>query len=250
MNDIWFVLGLFLSHILTDYYFQPTNWVDEKILWKEESWQLYTHAAIAGGIASIFGFISGVQEFLFLFFLVAIPHLLIDLWKLYQPNKMRYYFFDQGMHFIHLLFIVFIFSNKNINMNYILNTSLFLQAAIVITGWLLLWKPTGITIEKLTKKYHKEIDKSDKDKSLPEAGEMIGLLERTLIFIFLLQGQLGAVGFLITAKSILRYSDHKQVKNPIRLSEYVIIGTMMSFSAAIIIGLTCDYLIHLVESLK
>lgn len=250
MNDLWFALGLLTSHLLTDFYFQPTSWVIQKCAKKEKAWQLYVHASVAGFLASLCSFFIGVDSFVVLFFLVAIPHFLIDLWKLYQPQTSFYYLLDQAMHFIHLVLIFFIFSKQTIFMNVIFNEAFFLKALIVIIGWVLLWQPAGITIGKLTKKYRDEIDEADKGTSLPEAGKMIGLLERTLIFILILQGQLGAVGFLIAAKSILRYSDHEKVNNPIRLSEYVIIGTMMSFLAAILVGLTCTHLIGLVEHFK
>lgn len=250
MNDLWFALGLLTSHLLTDFYFQPTNWVKEKILRKEKSWQLYVHASISGLLAGLFSYFVGLESYLQIFLFVSIPHFFIDLWKLYQPQKVIYYLSDQAMHFIHLLFVFFIFSNHSIIMNEYFNVNILLQGLIIFIGWLLLWKPTGITIGKLTEKYRDEIDEADKGKSLPEAGKMIGILERSLIFILILQGQLSAVGFLIAAKSILRYSDHKKVVNPIRLSEYVIIGTMMSFLAAIIVGLTCEYLIDFVSSLK
>lgn len=250
MNDLWFAIGLYFSHLLTDYYLQPTSWVVQKSEKKEKSWQVYAHASIAGFLASLFSYFLGVESFLSIFLLVAIPHLLIDLWKLYQPRTTFYYLVDQMMHILHLALIFLIFSNQVIFMSTFFNNLFLLKALIVIIGWLLLWQPAGITIGKLTKKYREEIDEADKDTSLPEAGKMIGLLERTLIFILILQGQLGAVGFLIAAKSILRYSDHKEVNNPIRLSEYVIIGTMMSFLVAILVGLACIYFIGMVEHFK
>jgi hypothetical protein len=68
-------------------------------------------------------------------------------------------------------------------------------------------------------------------ESLPGAGRMIGLLERSLIFVLILVGQPTGVGLLIAAKSILRFG---AVKDDRALSEYVIIGTLASFSWAIL----------------
>ena len=63
---------------------------------------------------------------------------------------------------------------------------------------------------------------------LRDGGKQIGRLERALIFAFILVGEPTGIGFLVAAKSILRFEDAKQ-----RLvAEYVIIGTLWSFGLA------------------
>lgn len=82
-------------------------------------------------------------------------------------------------------------------------------------------------------------DKSD--RGIPEAGTWIGLLERTLIFILVLADQFGAIGFLIAAKSILRFQYAKERSH----SEIVIIGTLASFTWAILFAwLTAQAIQH------
>ena len=68
-------------------------------------------------------------------------------------------------------------------------------------------------------------------EGLPRGGVMIGLLERGLIFLFVLAGQPSAVGFLIAAKSVLRFDASKRKQ---KAAEYVIIGTLASFGWALI----------------
>lgn len=68
---------------------------------------------------------------------------------------------------------------------------------------------------------------------MPGAGAWIGWLERTLVFLFVLLGQFNAIGFVIAAKSILRF---QYAREP-RISEIVIIGTLASFGWAIIVAL-------------
>lgn len=68
---------------------------------------------------------------------------------------------------------------------------------------------------------------------LPSGGRIIGLLERGLIFVLILTGQAEGIGFLIAAKSVLRFGT---VKEEARLSEYVIIGTLASFGWAIVMA--------------
>jgi hypothetical protein len=64
---------------------------------------------------------------------------------------------------------------------------------------------------------------------LKQGGATIGNLERTLIFLLILIGQPGAIGFLVAAKSILRFEEAKKQE----LAEYVLIGTLLSFTLAI-----------------
>lgn len=56
-------------------------------------------------------------------------------------------------------------------------------------------------------------------------GYLIGIFERIIILTFVLIHQYEAIGFLITGKSIIRFSS----KNEVLKSEYVLLGTMMSY---------------------
>ena len=53
---------------------------------------------------------------------------------------------------------------------------------------------------------------------------------------FVLLDQWQAIGFLLTAKSILRFNELKGRNNRQR-SEYVLLGTLLSFSLSIALGL-------------
>ncbi|MEO8532027.1 MAG: DUF3307 domain-containing protein [Deltaproteobacteria bacterium] len=66
---------------------------------------------------------------------------------------------------------------------------------------------------------------------LPGGGRLIGNLERALVFLMLITGQASSIGFLIAAKSVLRFT---AVKDERKFSEYVIIGTLASFAWAIL----------------
>lgn len=63
---------------------------------------------------------------------------------------------------------------------------------------------------------------------LESGGTYIGWLERALVMLLILIGQPAGVGFLITAKSILRFGDVRDSSQR-KLTEYIIIGTFMSF---------------------
>jgi hypothetical protein len=65
---------------------------------------------------------------------------------------------------------------------------------------------------------------------LKNGGRAIGNLERSLIFLLVLIGLPEGIGFLIAAKSVLRFGS---VSDDRAVSEYVIIGTLASFGWAI-----------------
>ncbi len=67
-------------------------------------------------------------------------------------------------------------------------------------------------------------------EGLPNGGRMIGMLERAVIFLLVFVGQPAGIGFLIAAKSILRFDTASTNQHA---SEYVIIGTLASFAWAL-----------------
>jgi len=71
--------------------------------------------------------------------------------------------------------------------------------------------------------------------SLPRGGRLIGKLERLLILMLVLAGEPDGIGFLIAAKSILRFNELAGEADR-HVSEYVIIGTLASFAWAIAAG--------------
>ena len=72
--------------------------------------------------------------------------------------------------------------------------------------------------------------------SLPDAGKFIGYLERLLVLLFILYNHWEAVGFLLAAKSVFRFGNLKESHDR-KLTEYVLIGTLLSFSLALVVSL-------------
>ena len=79
------------------------------------------------------------------------------------------------------------------------------------------------------------------------AGRLIGILERLLIFILLSIDYLSLIGFLLTIKAIYRYGDI-QGENTVKmkLSEYFLIGTLLSFAWVLVIYLLYSWVTTLV----
>ena len=66
------------------------------------------------------------------------------------------------------------------------------------------------------------------------SGKLIGYLERGLILIFVIFSKYEAIGFLIAAKSILRFGE---ASSGTEKSEYVLAGTLLSLAFALLLGI-------------
>lgn len=77
---------------------------------------------------------------------------------------------------------------------------------------------------------------SDEDE-VKKVGYFIGVLEREIIFILGLLGQYGAIGFVLTAKSLARYKQLEE-KN---FAEKYLVGTLISALAAIVCVAVCSF---------
>ena len=116
----------------------------------------------------------------------------------------------------------------------------FIQGLIILCGFIFSVYQGSRLIDLSLQSFQVEIKdaKPDGDRleGLHNGGSMIGMLERSLIFIFILLGQYAAIGFLIAAKSILRFGEVKENRNRMD-AEYIIIGTLTSFLFVLLVGL-------------
>lgn len=70
---------------------------------------------------------------------------------------------------------------------------------------------------------------------LPDAGRYIGYLERFLILTFVIVDNYEAIGFLLAAKTLVRYPDISEDRKG-HFGEYFLVGTLTSFGIALIAG--------------
>jgi len=82
---------------------------------------------------------------------------------------------------------------------------------------------------------------AEKIKGLTNAGLWIGILERTLIYILITNVHWEGIGFLLAAKSVFRFGDLSNSKD-ISLTEYIMVGTLLSFCIAIVVGVFTSHL--------
>lgn len=232
-------IKLLLAHLLGDFIWQPNSWVSHKEVKKHKSIYLYLHIILHGVLAAI---LVGEIQFIPYATFIAITHGFIDLIKLnFQTKKTKrtWFIVDQIAHILILIGVVLIYKNEPITFHGFGN-----QFWILITGILFITKPTSIFIKTIISIWNPESQNSNQDNSLASAGNYIGILERLFVFCFILTGHFEAIGFLLAAKSIFRFGDLKEAKDR-KLTEYVLIGTLISFGTAIIAGLIVQALLQL-----
>ena len=71
------------------------------------------------------------------------------------------------------------------------------------------------------------------------------MLERILLLTFIFAGYPEGIGFLLAAKSIFRFGDLQRTQE-LQQTEYVLIGTFLSFTIAIVIGYVAVWAMKLI----
>ena len=226
-----------LAHLIGDFFLQPQKWVEEKEIKKLKSPKLYVHIIIH--FIVMFLIIWDISKWP-LILIIGGSHFFIDAVKLLiqKPKTKRLLFFiDQILHFIIIGIVVYLFSDSNFYFENLFNERYILLLICI----LFLTLPTSIIMKTIFTKWNIEALTQD-NESLKDAGKYIGILERILVFIFIIVGHWEAVGFLITAKSVFRFGDLKESKHR-KLTEYILIGTLISFGIAVVVALIFQQLV-------
>jgi hypothetical protein len=233
-------LTLSLAHIIADFYLQPTQWVIDKRQKTFRSRYLYAHVGIVTVLSYVF---LGDFRNPFPALILGFTHGLIDLLKLrYDKNGTAGWFVaDQALHIGCIVITAVVLSSDLSVATGHLKTWLQQPRTLATgAGLLLSLSPISFLVGILTKPWREELSKlaPNADDNLANAGRWIGMSERVLIFVFVLTAQFSAIGFLIAAKSLLRYND-KGVGTEIpaayisKKSEYILVGTLLSYTCAI-----------------
>ena len=233
------LLKLFIAHLVGDFLLQPSAWVKNKEEKKLAAWQLYVHSILHGALVLLFLWSWQAWKYASLIILV---HFIIDTFKLVlqnDRNRRLLFFIDQAFHFISIYFIWLWLGGKAFPL-FIFENKAFL---LLITGVIFLTNPVSFGVKIFISKWTPEPQGQSND-SLQSAGKYIGFFERLLVFVFIIIHQWAAIGFLLAAKSVFRFGDLKEAKDR-KLTEYVLIGTLLSFGTAIFIGLLFNYTLEI-----
>lgn len=154
----------------------------------------------------------------------------------HPPSSTLSFLFFQFFHLAFLLLLSFLFPSAvsqgwwfhlplPFNLRYYLASLSVLSGSILCVSW------GGLLIARIMHPFSDEIASGD-IAGLRRGGRYIGWLERLLIFLLVLMRQPSAIGFLIAAKSILRFGEIKEPTQR-KVAEYIIIGTFLSFAWAL-----------------
>lgn len=230
---------LVLAHLIGDFILQPDTWVQEKNLRKHRSSKLYLHVLIHGLATWL---LVWDRSFWLPVITIVVSHFIIDLIKINlqdKGNQISWFVLDQLLHLAVITSIWYAWEYPALDLSSF-PTEVML---IILTAALFLTSPTSVIIKTSISQWTPETFYTVAS-SLPDAGKFIGYLERLLVFTFILTGHWEAVGFLLAAKSVFRFGNLKESHDR-KLTEYVLIGTLLSFGIAIAISLLTTLLLRL-----
>jgi hypothetical protein len=232
-----FLIRLLLAHIISDFVLQTTKMVQNK-KWLSGSMLLHITVVFTSTLVLSGEFIPSL--------VIAITHWSIDTLKValqakYTNKQIELFIVDQVLHFLIIAAVWFSYFNiwdKLYSTITIPFTNY--HFSLILLAYLWLIYPVGFLIKFATQSIVQNTVKtnSENETKVEHGGKLIGQFERIIILTLVLLKQYEAIGFLITGKSIIRFADH----NSNLRSEYVLVGTMMSYAIAIITGVGVSYL--------
>lgn len=225
---------LILFHVIADFYLQSQIIADKK----NNSYKYVVYHSVLYLIAYFFIFLFFKITFILFFsiLLIGVSHFVIDSIKYKIISKKGFnssslFIIDQILH-ISILVVLFLLVQKT---NYILlferfNVEQYSNYIKGVTAVLIIFKPSNVLIKSFLTLNQYSKNTTDKNEEPIRLGRLIGNLERLLILLSLLANQYVVIGFIFTAKSIVRWEKLKE-KN---FAEYYLIGTLLSVVIPII----------------
>lgn len=235
------LIRLLFAHIASDFILQnkyligPKHWFSKPLL---------VHMTL------VFICNLALSKILSITIFITLTHWLLDAIKIKILNKKKNWetsllFGFQGLHLGTIL--VFWANHLSISVNLIKAMGLTFsnyQFSLILLAYAFVLFPVGQIIKLSTatiipSNSQNNIIDAKIVKDIQKGGKLIGQFERLIILTFVLLKQYEAIGFLITGKSIIRFGEH----NVNLKSEYVLVGTMMSYALAIITGVLTHILL-------
>jgi hypothetical protein len=227
--------ALLVAHVLADFVFQ-TNWIAEN--------KLRPHVLLLHGLivlataAAATGRVDAWQ-----LGVLALVHIAIDWAKgTFAPEGLTGFIADQSAHLVTIGILAFLVPTLFAEGLWADLTALPALMALA-AGAILTTRAGGFAIGLLMQPW----GDVELPTGLTNGGKLIGLLERGLIFLFVLVGQPVGIGFLIAAKSVLRF---ETTSTDQRAGEYVIIGTLASFGWALLFSYATVWLMAALPPLE
>jgi hypothetical protein len=235
MDALQLIILQVFAHLFADFIFQPQSWSNLKNR-RIFTIQHFLHFVIVWVSAYLLSFDVGFWRAASV---IAGVHLLTDVaksWLFLRNPKKNYFFIDQMVHLITIIAAVVLYEHL-----YGINSIIVFEVRTIgiITAVVLCTKPANIIIKNAFDLFSIQAPANENDDQnptdLPNAGKLIGIAERLIALGLVILGKFEAVGLIIAAKSILRlYGTPK--------SEYVLVGTLLSFGIAFFAGILIGFL--------
>ncbi|WP_258104684.1 DUF3307 domain-containing protein [Marinoscillum sp. MHG1-6] len=230
------LLKFLLAHLIGDFVLQPNKWVSKKEAKKHKSIHLYLHVLVHA-VTLIILLWFDFQYWLGML-IVIFSHLLIDLAKTQlnkRVNSHLLFFGDQVAHLLIIVGAVSIYSP----IDWSLSPALTSKNYLLVISIILVTYVASVIMRIIFTRWDL---KENKKGSLKNAGQYIGILERLFVFSFVVMEHWEVIGFLLAAKSVFRFGDLSKSRDR-KLTEYILIGTLLSFGLAIMVGMGYVYLV-------
>lgn len=237
MNDmlIQILVPLLTAHFLSDFILQT----DEDVKKKQSLLVFGKHILLVTVLSYL---LVGDWSNYIIPLAILLTHSIIDLLKkAIKKNSLFIFSVDQAAHYLVILLLSFYMQNKNLQETSIMSWfnifgNGYVKVLVIVIAVIVLTKFSSIIISYIINPYQIKIFKGENNnKDEIKTGRIIGYLERIIILVLFLAELPAVVGFLITAKSILRYAEIKNESDKVMV-EYVLIGTLLSFTIGISIA--------------
>lgn len=219
MNETLY--GLLLAHFLGDFYLQTKSWAEEK---EKNPFSGFMWAHI--GVVTALSAIALGPHWPWALVLGA-THGAIDIGKAWVVKRQSSWAFGAFVtdQIAHWTTIAIISCTVSTTWGLTIQPWAWHSLALFILAY-----PTGIFQAQFFTKGPVQLAQPG---GLKNAGLWIGMLERALVYIFVIHAQYEAIGLLVTGKSILRFSQGQEHER----TEYVLVGTLLSLTLAISLAL-------------
>lgn len=223
---------MILGHILGDFYLQSNELAKRKV---EELRYLILHGffyTLSIGLAMC-AFNNAIKTIIIMLISIMIVHIVIDwikikLEKKYIENQCVIFVIDQIIHVVVLYLFVYIGGvNTEISLDMIGIIEV-IDIGILISIFIC-WKPASIFTALFMQEMLPDEDELVQKEKV-KIGALIGKLEREIILLLGIVSQFGAVGLVLTAKSLARY---KQLEEQ-SFAEKYLVGTLVSTLIAVL----------------
>lgn len=242
------LLLMLTAHFVGDFYLQPAHGFEKSETVKIK--KLWSHFLIYALLYVIVFLIADLSllSIAIATAVISLSHLLSMCWKYYRQNNLRYFLIDQSIQCSIIIIIWAYLANITITQSITFIEQVLTAKNMIITiSYLLVCKPASVIISLALKKHTDNLantstvssaptaDNKNENMGLLSAGAWIGYIERCLAISFIFMGQFSGIGFLVATKTIFRFGDLTKNKD-MKLTEYMMLGTLLSYAIALFIG--------------